>query len=188
MVCFRMSTANRRKKNPEQVKQSIIECATVLACSEGIVNISIQKVATMAGVTKGGLLHHFPSKRHLLEALYEAIIAQAEANIMTHIGNDREYGCFTRAYIRGMSGGLKDNPKTPQATLSMLLDSELCSVWKAWLTKKIETYKDTDSGEWLEMLRYSADGIWLSASVGILEDFADIQKRLIDATYKEVKI
>lgn len=185
---YKMSTANHRKKNPELVKQSLIECAATVAATEGMNHISIQKVAGMAGVTKGGLLHHFPSRRHLLDALYDHLLKDIEAKINSRMENDNGYGRFTRAYISGMLRDLTDKSKPAEATLSMLLDKDLSAAWKAWMSRKLEAHKETDGDEWLETLRYASDGVWLAVSCGSLQDFETIAQRLLKATYKKVEI
>lgn len=54
-----------------RAKQRILEAADGLARDVGPGHISLEAVAARAGVSKGGLLHHFPSKDRLLRALVE---------------------------------------------------------------------------------------------------------------------
>lgn len=81
-----------------------------------------------------------------------------------------------------------EGERSSHATLSMLLDDELGAVWTKWLQDRLAKHSDTDSGNWLEMLRYSADGIWLASSCGALKDLDQHEERLIKATRTEVKI
>ncbi|MBP8939478.1 MAG: helix-turn-helix transcriptional regulator, partial [Agrobacterium sp.] len=62
-----MTNAHERKKQPEIVRRSLLDCAAKLAADQGVAALSIQAVADAAGVTKGGLFHHFASKQALLE-------------------------------------------------------------------------------------------------------------------------
>lgn len=50
-------------------RQKIIEAASELARETGAGNLSLDAVAARAGVSKGGLLYHFPTKTKLLEAV-----------------------------------------------------------------------------------------------------------------------
>lgn len=52
-------------------KQKILAAADILTREVGPGHISLDAVAARAGVSKGGLLYHFPSKERLLEALVE---------------------------------------------------------------------------------------------------------------------
>ncbi|NEU35488.1 TetR/AcrR family transcriptional regulator, partial [bacterium LRH843] len=55
-----MQQASPRKKAPEQVRQSILQHAICLAAEKGVTGVSIQAVADLVGVSKGGVFHHFP--------------------------------------------------------------------------------------------------------------------------------
>jgi len=59
------------KHAESSLKQRILEAADSLARDVGPGHISLEAVAARAGVSKGGLLYHFPSKENLLEALVE---------------------------------------------------------------------------------------------------------------------
>jgi AcrR family transcriptional regulator len=52
-------------------REKILSAAADLARDIGPGNLSLDAVANRAGVSKGGLLYHFPSKSKLLEALVE---------------------------------------------------------------------------------------------------------------------
>ena len=74
-----MTNAHERKKQPEVVRRNLLDCAAKLAAEQGVAALSVQAVADAAGVTKGGLFHHFPSKQVLLEA--SSLEARAETLI-----------------------------------------------------------------------------------------------------------
>ena len=52
-------------------RRRILDAAQDLARSTGPGNLSLDAVAAQAGISKGGLLYHFPSKNRLMEALVE---------------------------------------------------------------------------------------------------------------------
>ena len=47
----------------------ILDAAEAVVARQGIANLTLDAVAAEAGASKGGLLHHFPSKDRLVEAL-----------------------------------------------------------------------------------------------------------------------
>ena len=57
----------------------ILVAAQELARSTGPGNLSLDAVAAQAGVSKGGLLYHFPSKNRLMEALVEDHLSRFDA-------------------------------------------------------------------------------------------------------------
>ena len=60
-------------------RQKILEAAEEIARDAGPSNLSLDAVALRAGVSKGGLLYHFPSKAKLLEAVVEAHLQSFDA-------------------------------------------------------------------------------------------------------------
>src|SRR3546814_18659803 len=103
-----MSRSHQRKKQPELVRRSLIDCAARIVAEAGVGGATIQAVADAAGVTKGGLLHHFPSKQILIEALFADLLEQLDAQLDAQLegeleGDARSYGRFTRAYVRAMT-------------------------------------------------------------------------------------
>jgi len=61
---------------PEPGAQSgIVAAATRLFAAQGVDATSVQAVADAVGVTKQAILHHYPSKEHLRQAVLGAILA-----------------------------------------------------------------------------------------------------------------
>lgn len=60
-------------------RQKVIDAAVDIAGEAGPANLSLDAVALRAGVSKGGLLYHFPSKAKLLEAVVEAHLEAFDA-------------------------------------------------------------------------------------------------------------
>jgi AcrR family transcriptional regulator len=59
----------------QQVDEGILDRAAALFARRGFAKTSVQDVADAVGLSKTGLLHHYPSK----DALHEAVLAQAGA-------------------------------------------------------------------------------------------------------------
>ncbi len=49
----------------------LLDAAEAVVARSGVGNLTLDAVAAEAGVSKGGLLHHFPSKDHLVRAMVE---------------------------------------------------------------------------------------------------------------------
>ena len=58
-----------------QVDEGILDRAAALFARRGFAKTSLQDVADAVGLSKAGLLHHFPGK----EALHQAVLAQADS-------------------------------------------------------------------------------------------------------------
>ena len=66
-------------RRPTETRRRLLDAAEGLARRHGPGNLSLDSVAAEAGVSKGGLLYHFPSKERLLEALVEEHLAKLDA-------------------------------------------------------------------------------------------------------------
>lgn len=60
-------------------RERILRAADAIATECGAGMVSLDAVAARAGISKGGLLYHFPSKSALLQAVVEAYLNRVEA-------------------------------------------------------------------------------------------------------------
>ncbi len=51
------------------LRDRVLDAAEAVVVRQGIANLTLEAVAADAGMSKGGLLHHFPSKDKLIEAM-----------------------------------------------------------------------------------------------------------------------
>ncbi len=65
----------------KRARDKILEAAEELARVCGPGNLSLDAVAARAGVSKGGLLYHFPTKAKLLQALVEQFLATFDRSL-----------------------------------------------------------------------------------------------------------
>jgi AcrR family transcriptional regulator len=112
------TTATRDK---ERTRRSILDAAERVLSERGV-SVSIADIAAAAGVTKGGLMHHFPSRMALIEAVTEYVTARMWEEVHAHIDiSENRAGKFTRGYVRAMTGGSDyltrlSNPTSPMAS------------------------------------------------------------------------
>ncbi|WP_312798171.1 TetR/AcrR family transcriptional regulator [Tianweitania sp.] len=64
-----------------ETRDRILQAASELAWETGPGNLSLDAVAAKAGVSKGGLLYHFPSKSRLLEATVETFVQEYDQTL-----------------------------------------------------------------------------------------------------------
>lgn len=73
------------------LRDAILDAAEKVVVRQGTANLTLDAVASEAGLSKGGLLHHFPSKDRLVAGL----VTRAAENWR---------GCYTDAYERTPPG------------------------------------------------------------------------------------
>lgn len=169
----------RRRKAPEQVRAALLNEAAAIAIELGIAGLTLQAVARAAGVTKGGLLHHFPSKDALIDALIGATFAAYDAALIAMMAEDPvPRGRFTRAYIRaclpdtGASAQIAhaEGEAAPPPSLHLMAalwtDPRLRKEWYERMAALEARHAETDAEPALKLLRFAADGIWIAATDG----------------------
>lgn len=113
----------KRSRNPQLKRRKIIEATQQILKAGGyFTNFSLDSVAKMAGVSKGGLIHHFESKEVLLRAAAQDAIEGFE----TQLAREMKSAEITptpmlRAYIQVVLG----ENATHRAELSPILLSYL---------------------------------------------------------------
>jgi AcrR family transcriptional regulator len=162
----RMSNAHHRKKQPALVRQQLLDVAARLAASEGMGAVTLDAVSAAASVSKGGLLHHFPTKNALLDALFVSLLETFDADIEELMrGDPLPQGRFTRAYVMAVSG-LKHRPDDSrnwtQVTIALLAEPRLRLRWRQWVQARAEEYVGTDSSLDAQIVRFAADGLWFA--------------------------
>ncbi|MGL5810915.1 MAG: TetR/AcrR family transcriptional regulator [Nocardioides sp.] len=90
-----------RQRDPGRTRQALLD-ATARVVAERGAGVTLDAVAQAAGVSKGGLLHHFRSREALFVGLVEASLSRFDAAVQRHLDpTDDRPGHLTRAYIRG---------------------------------------------------------------------------------------
>lgn len=183
---YLMALAHQRKKDPAQVRRQLLDQAARLSLQDGLAAMSLQGVASAAGVTKGGLLHHFPSKQALVEAMFTDFLATLDREIDGLIAaDDQAHGCFSRAYVEAMfrQGDVGMNSPCAVLGIAMLTDPGLRALWARWLAARLDRHRQTDGAAGLDIIRYAADGVWLADFMEVRPaNRADLRNRLIRAT------
>ncbi|WP_313617506.1 TetR/AcrR family transcriptional regulator [Rhizobium sp.] len=189
-----MTNAHERKKQPEVVRRNLLDCTAKLAADQGVAALSVQAVADAAGVTKGGLFHHFASKQALLEAVMADLLSALDMEIDALISQDCEaYGSFTRAYVNAVfvDRDRESGRQWAALSVSMVGEPSLRRMWTSWFEARLARHKETDDGVVLEFVRLAADGIWfadLLADDGRAGgDRAALKTQMIAQTKKEME-
>ena len=98
------STERRPIRDRERTRRAVLEAAEAAITQQGA-NVSLATIAREAGVTKSGLMHHFPSREDLYAALVEHVITHSWEEVNAHVAPDDDRpGSFTRAYVRALTG------------------------------------------------------------------------------------
>ena len=61
-------------------KESLLRAASMVVAEGGYSALTLEAVGTAAGVSKGGVLYHFPTKEALIAGLVEALVTGFDAD------------------------------------------------------------------------------------------------------------
>ena len=168
-----MDTTTRRRA-PDDTRAEIIEKALEVAAEVGASGFTLDAVAARTSVSKGALLHHFPSKLALLEGMVDHLGRMHTDTILAEAARDPEpYGRNARAYLRATV----IEPVTPHDVsigrvimAACAIEPTLAQRWSGWIDKvKVDDPSDPVGADDALMLRLLADGLWVSDLFGIHE-------------------
>lgn len=184
-----MTRAHQRKKQPDLVRRTLLESAEKLALEHGMSGVTVQAVAKAAGVTKGGLFHHFATKQALINGIFAHMIEQLDAEIDAAMARDPEpHGRFTRAYLETTFGDPRIGTGGPWTSicLAMIAEPSFRRNYTEWYMRRLEQHRETDDTPALTIVRLAADGAWMAHLMSDdgfpMPDLAEIWARLIVMT------
>ena len=178
-----MDTTARRRA-PEDTRAQIIEKALEVAAERGASGFTLDAVAARTTVSKGALLHHFPTKIALLEGMIDHLGQMHTDGILAQAARDPEpYGRSARAYLRATV----TEPVTPQdvsigrvVMAACAIEPALAQRWRTWIDRvKVDDPSDPVGADDALMLRLLADGLWVSDMFGVHDVSPDQRQALL---------
>ncbi|MGH8794253.1 MAG: TetR/AcrR family transcriptional regulator [Stackebrandtia sp.] len=150
-------------------RTEILQAALRLAQRNGVGAVTLEAVASEAGLSKGGLIYHFPGKEKLLAAVVDHILEGWENSMLDALGVPFPEASTTQkltAYVRAVS----DETLASIGDLAMLVDAAHDDALSARYRRLLERWAPTApgvlSGDQL-LARFAAEGMWLSEAVGV---------------------
>jgi AcrR family transcriptional regulator len=101
----------RRFRNADESRERILSAAVEVFAEGGYRGASIGAIATRAGISQSGLLHHFPTKEVLLAAVVDARRADHRQAYLVAKAEDPDLG-FMTALVELMRRGTRDRDLT----------------------------------------------------------------------------
>ncbi|WNS44666.1 TetR/AcrR family transcriptional regulator [Paenibacillus sp. MMS20-IR301] len=160
----------------------ILAAASSVVKHNGIEKLTLEAVAAEAGVSKGGLLHHFPNKEALIQSMVSGITNDFVTDVQTRVDSDsQEKGKWSRAYLESTAEGNQEGLGMNVALNAALFSNkdlleELREHYAFW-QRNIEN--DGVDPVLSSIVRLAADGLWLSEVFGIGEIGEDMRGKVI---------
>lgn len=179
-----MSEAHKRLKQPELVRAQLLAVAADLLVQEGPHAVTLDAVAHQAGVTKGGLQHHFRSKQALLGALCDQLFDVFDVFYAAALDSEPQApGRHARAYLKTCFHTAQTAHERRTQRAIALLAFALPSCRERWSAKMraalAQDGSDPDAADRLFLCRLAADGIWFDQLLDVYGTPPDRKGRLL---------
>jgi AcrR family transcriptional regulator len=160
-------------------KSRILDAAEEVVLRDGVARLTLDAAAAEAGLSKGGILYHFPTRDSLVAGMVAKIIEEFDRDIDRRLEDDGEAGCFTRAYI-----GATMEPSAPRPDREDRLGAALIAAAAAQpdllvpLQEAADRWQDRLEHDGLDptvatLLRLACDGLWMCDLFGLAPPAAD---------------
>jgi AcrR family transcriptional regulator len=156
-------------------RAQLLDAAVAVVRRDGASALTLDAVAAEAGVSKGGVLYHFASKRALIDGLLERWLDDFEAKL--------DDGDLLASYVRAcdLSKAGPDYNAAEFGVLAAMIDEpaalEATRVREAEWMERILAGAPDRADAWL--VRLAADGLWYSDLLGIAPPQGEDRRRLI---------
>ena len=164
-----MGLSQAQIERAAEVRRKILEVTAQVILKAGVHDLTIEAVAREAGVSKGGLLHHFSSKMELLGALMDDLLARFEASLSRFVDADPDpRGRHVRAYINATAASSPEENRLGVAVVAALMfEPALIRRWQRSAERLMAQDRREKAPLRASALRLVADALWLSDVFGM---------------------
>lgn len=173
-----------RKKEPQATRRQLLEVLGDIILEKGVEGVTLDAVAAAAGVSKGGLLYHFPSKRALMEGFvkdYTQEYLDSGAKIAAE--DPERIGRTTRACLRVVADNLYDH-KSACLWVTLLATLQDEGKFKANVRDHFYSTMASDSVDrsinvTLAIAYLAVDGLALADLAGVFADDKELRAKIV---------
>lgn len=169
------------------VRDRLLNAAEAVVERDGVSNLTLETVAREAGVSKGGLLYHFPSKSALITAVVERLAGRCEVEQAEAMEKDpQRVGAFARAYVTARAV-----PLEPSKTLihtALLAAAGTNPQYLDPFRKRLAGWQQRIESDGVDpvaatVVRLAMDGLVLLTLLGLPTPSGDLHDKVIDKLY-----
>jgi AcrR family transcriptional regulator len=165
-------------------KQRLLETANRIVQRDGAGRLTLDAVAAEAGVSKGGVLYHYPSKDALIRAMLDLLLGgiDGELDAPADDRRDESPGGWLRGYIEASINVERDERDLKAALLvAAATDPDLLEPmrerYREW---QAQVECDGIDPALATILRLAADGFWIADLLDLAPPSDELRARVID--------
>jgi AcrR family transcriptional regulator len=157
----------------------LLDAAVAVVRRDGAQALTLDAVAAEAGVSKGGLLYHFKSKRELLDAMVARWLDEWQAEFDADPHDDG----FTAAFVRTSHlGGAPAEQRQAEVGLLAALAAEpavLATARERYATWQDRVQREASDPVEATVARLAADGLWLADLLGLAPPQGELREAVL---------
>lgn len=172
-------------KSGDTTRKSVLDAANRIVQERGVDHLTLELTAQEAGISKGGLLYHFPSKEALIKGMIQYYLDRFtdDFNAAAHQQSDQTAGRWTSSYLHTTYEDQQRNPRMSSGLLAAVATNP------ALLSPMQETF-----GKWVQLLeqdgidpvaamivRLAVDGLWMVELFGLAPPPPEMRDKVLQA-------
>ena len=143
-------------------RDELLRAAETVVAQSGSRALTLDAVAAQAGVSKGGLLYHFPNKRALIMAMVAQAVDGFEAGVQASVDAGADW---LSAYVEATLSDVSQPSPLSGVLAAVAEDPQLLEPFRAaldnWYRRALDRY-----GVAALPLLLALDGLWFHAQIG----------------------
>lgn len=175
-------------KSGTETRRAILIAASQIVQEEGVERLTLETTAKRAGISKGGLLYHFPNKEALIIEMVRDYLDRFSSDLAEAAASEAEGapGRWTRAYV---ATTFEDHQRTPHMSSGMLAAIATAPSLLTPLQNGFQDWMDLLEKDGLDpmlthIIRLATDGLWLVELFGLAPPDAATKDRLLKSLQK----
>ncbi len=153
-------------------RDSLLEAAKRVIQKLGAAHLTLEAVAKEAGVSKGGLLYHFPNKHALLKGMMMKGIRHHVEEMDQAVGPEPARGAFARCFLRHAIFGAEKEDKPPAELIWSMIGAAANDPTLLEPAREMNAYwhrqldEDLPDHDVAALLRLVGHGLWSAELFG----------------------
>jgi len=151
----------------------------------GATTFTLDAIAKRAGVSKGALLHHFPTKSVLVEEFVKSLLSQFWEEVYKLASEDEEpFGRMTRAYTKSILCMYRSPAQSRRwngLMTAFVMNPSLMYLWRdASSTHQRPLEAETVEDDALMVARMAVDSYWSNQLFGVQSISSEARQKFIE--------
>ena len=166
-----------------ETRQRLMRAATDVVKQHGPAALTLEAVADAAGVSKGGLLYHFPNKDALIEGMVDDVLRRFEADVeMASQTESHGEGRWLRAFVKTTFAAEPEHDLSVGLLAAAAVNPGLLApVGRYFANWQARATADGVDATLATVVRLADDGIWFSDLFDAAPPGEELRASVLDA-------